>query len=106
MNGEVKLSSSHVFLGSETVTKIFDRVQFALIIYLKEKNTILISSASSKWFKNMHKGAFQSILKSRNMEGDKTLAIRELLIDNDIDTSDRDLDFEVIEKTKIIKIKL
>ena len=45
-------------------------------------------------------------VKSRNLKGDKTLAIREILIDNDLDMTDRDLDYEIIEKTNLIKVSI
>ena len=48
----------------------------------------------------------QFLLKSRNLKGDRTLAIREILIDNDLDTSDRVLHYEVVEKTNLIKIDM
>jgi len=34
------------------------------------------------------------------------LAIREILIDNDLEIYDRELDYEVIEKTNLLKIKV
>jgi hypothetical protein len=48
----------------------------------------------------------QFLLKSRNLKGDRTLAIREILIDNDLDTTDRDLEYEIVEKTNLIKISM
>ena len=48
----------------------------------------------------------QFLLKDRNLKGDKTLAIREILIDNDLEIYDRELDYEVIEKTNLLKIKV
>jgi hypothetical protein len=45
-------------------------------------------------------------VQTRNLKGDKTLAIREILIDNDLDTADRDLEYEIIEKTSLIKVSI
>ena len=54
----------------------------------------------------MNKKPSQFLLKSRNLIGDKTVAIREILIDNDLPIHDRDLDYELIEKTELLKIRL
>jgi hypothetical protein len=54
----------------------------------------------------MYEKPAQFLLKDRNLKGDKTLSIREILIDNDLDISDRDLEYELIEKTSLIKIKV
>ena len=103
---DVRLVASHILLENNIVERVFQQVQFALIVYNKEENTLLVSPVSNAWFKKMHKGAAQFMLKTKNMNGDKSLSIREVLIDNDIDDVDRDLDFKVIEKTKLVKIKM
>ena len=43
---------------------------------------------------------------NHSLKRDKTLAIREILIDNDLETTDRELDFEIVKKTNLIKVKL
>ncbi len=102
---KIALKSSHIYLESELVETIFGNVHYAYAAYLKEKHQLLITPVSSQWFVKMHKPA-QFLLKSRNLKGDKTLALREILIDNEIDTTDRELDFEVIAKTKLIKVTI
>ncbi len=102
---KISLKSSHIYLENELVEAIFENIHYAYIKYLKDQNRLLITPVSSQWFVKMYEPT-QFLLKSRNLKGDKTLAIREILIDNDLDTNDRYLDFEIIEKTKLIKIKL
>lgn len=41
-------------------------------------------------FPTIHKGDLQ-MLKTRNLEGDKTISLQEIIIDHDLDDSDRDL---------------
>ena len=82
---------------------VFGTTPFAYVAYVKEKDIMLITPVTSQWFVKMYKPT-QFLLKSRNLKGDKTLAIREILIDNDLDSSDRDLPFEIIEKTNLIKV--
>ncbi len=102
---KISLKSSHIYLENELVETIFENIPYAYIKYLKDQNRLLITPVSSQWFVKMYEPT-QFLLKSRNLKGDRTLAIREILIDNDLDANDRDLEFEIIEKTKLIKIKL
>jgi hypothetical protein len=101
----VILKSSHVYLNASLVERIFKSIHYAYVTYVAEQNKMLITPVSSQWFVKMHKPT-QFLLKSRNLKGDRTLAIREILIDNDLDTSDRELEYEIVEKTNLIKISM
>ncbi|WP_286812359.1 MULTISPECIES: hypothetical protein [unclassified Maribacter] len=87
------------------VDKVFDNIHYAYVTYVVAQGKMLITPVSSQWFVKMHEPT-QFLLKSRNLKGDRTLAIREILIDNDLDTSDRVLHYEVVEKTNLIKIDM
>lgn len=105
MNEKVVLKSSHIFLDSELVESVFQNIHYAYVTYVKTQKRLLITPVSSQWFVKMYEPT-QFLLKSRNLKGDRTLAIREILIDNDLDITDRVLDFEVIEKTNLIKVNI
>lgn len=105
MSEKVALKSSHIFLDSELVETVFQNIHYAYVTYVKTQERLLITPVSSQWFVKMHEPT-QFLLKSRNLKGDRTLAIREILIDNDLDMTDRALDFEVIEKTNLIKVTI
>ncbi|MEM6515938.1 MAG: hypothetical protein AAF688_07120 [Bacteroidota bacterium] len=105
MNSKVALTSSHIFLDSSLVELIFQNIHYAYVTYLKSQNKLLITPVSSQWFVKLYEPT-QFLLKARNLKGDRTLAIREILIDNDLDMADRPLDFEIIEKTNLIKVLL
>ena len=105
MSEKVLLKSSHVYLDSELVETIFKNIQYAYVTYVKDQKRLLITPVSSQWFVKVYEPT-QFLLKSRNLKGDRTLAIREILIDNDLDMTDRILDFEVIEKTNLIKVNM
>ena len=102
---KVILKSSHVCLSADLVERIFQAIHYAYVTYVAEQQKMLITPVSSQWFVKMHKPT-QFLLKSRNLKGDRTLAIREILIDNDLDTTDRVLEYEVVEKTNLIKITM
>lgn len=105
MSSKIALKSSHIYLEGRLVESIFGEVNFAYVTYVEEQGKILITPVTSQWFVKMYKPT-QFLLKSRNLKGDKTLAIREILIDNDLDVSDRELAFEVIKKTNLIKVSI
>ena len=102
---KVILKSSHVYLSADLVERIFQTIHYAYVTYVAEQQKMLITPVSSQWFVKMHKPT-QFLLKSRNLKGDRTLAIREILIDNDLDTTDRVLEYEIVEKTNLIKITM
>lgn len=105
MSAEISLKTCHIHLSHELVHTIFGDVNFAYATYLEEQGKILITPVTSQWFVKMYKPT-QFLLKSRNLKGDKTLAIREILIDHELDMTDRVLPYEVISKTNLIKIAL
>lgn len=105
MNSKISLKSSHLYLDNTLIPLIFGEIYYAYVTYAKEQNNILITPVSSQWFVKMYKPT-QFLLKSRNLKGDKTIAVREILIDNDVDVTDRDLEYEIIEKTNLIKVKI
>ena len=102
---EMALRSSHVQLSADLARKVFDKVHFAYVTYIKEKGHFLITPVSSQWFVKMYEPT-QFLLKDKNAKGDKSLAVHELFIDNDLDSSDRKLAFEWIEKTNLLKVSI
>lgn len=102
---KIRLKSSHIYIESALAKKVFREENYAYAVYVAKQHRLLITPVSSQWFVKMHKPA-QFLLKSRTLKGDKTLALREILIDNELDETDRDLDFEVVENTSLLKIKL
>ncbi len=105
MKPDIALQSSHIFLNASLANRVFEKIQYAYVTYLREQQRLLITPVSSQWFVKMYEPT-QFLLKSRNLEGDKTLAIREILIDNDLDFQDRQLEYEWIEKTNLLKVVL
>lgn len=101
----VSLKSSHVYLNASLVERVFESIHYAYVTYVTEQKKMLITPVSSQWFTKIHKPT-QFLLKSRNLKGDRTLAVREILIDNDLDTSDRILEYEIVENTNLIKISM
>ena len=101
----VSLKSSHLILEAALVKKIFNTIHYAYVAYVADQKKILVTPVSSQWFIKMHKPT-QFLLKEKNLKGDRSIAIREILIDHDIIFPDGPLSYEVIEKTNLIKINI
>jgi len=101
----VRLRSSHIYIDQEVASAVFGTDPNVNLIYYPERSTIMIAPASDELFKKLHK-AKQHMLKNRNAKGDKSIAIHGLLIDNEVDSSDRDLKFESQHALKILNVKV
>lgn len=101
----VTLKSSHIQLDNSIVNNVFQNIHYAYVTYLESQKRLLVTPVSSQWFVKVYQPT-QFLLKDKNLKGDKAIAIREILIDNDLNTIDRTLDYEIIEKTNLIKISL
>jgi len=102
---DVSLKSAHIYLPKEIADRIFGDITFAYVTYVKEQQNLLLTPVSSVWFTKVYEPK-QLMLKARNLDGDKTVAIHELLIDHELDGTDRPLTYEIIDRTKLIKIAL
>ncbi|MGB3850848.1 MAG: hypothetical protein WA958_12835 [Tunicatimonas sp.] len=101
----VALKTSHLYLSASVATAVFGDELRAFVAYDPERSALLLAPASAQWFKKMHK-ASQHMLKVRNQQGDRTVALHEILIDHEVDDQDRSLEYTVQEKTGILKITL
>ena len=101
----VGIKSSHLYIPASVAALVFGKESRAYLIYRPEQKALLLAPASSQWFHKLHQPS-QHMLKARNAQGDKTIALHETLIDHDLDDTDRPLDYVIQEKTGILKISL
>jgi hypothetical protein len=99
----VKLSNTHIVISSATIAQLFGEVARVSWVYYPQRNTMLVANAQDELFKGLHKTA-DSILKYTNAQGDRSIAIRELLIDNELDDSNRALAFTADVAMQILTI--
>ncbi len=104
-NGQVRLKSSHLLIDHKVATAIFEDDLNVNVVYYADRRTLMIAPKSEELFKTLHK-AKQHMLKDRNAKGDKTIALHELLIDNEINSNDRNLEFELQKELRILNVKL
>jgi hypothetical protein len=103
--GNVRLKSSHLIINHKVASEAFGRDLNIYVVYYPDRRTLMIAPVSDEIFKNLHKAA-QHMLKNRNLKGDKTIALHEILIDNQVNETDRDLEYELQPGLGILNVKL
>lgn len=102
---EVYLKASHIIISPEISSSLFTESDSVFISYKSELNSILVSPLQNAWFKQLHK-VEQKILKSKDLKGTKSIAIREMLIDYEISDDNRELHYQINTDKKFLKIQL
>lgn len=105
VGGKIRLQGTHLIIDHEIANTIFGKDTVAYVVYYPGKNTLMMAAYSDELFKKLHKTA-QQMLKDRNLKGDKSLALGEILIDNQLDESDRDLEYKVEAALGILSVQL
>ncbi|AUD05519.1 hypothetical protein [Spirosoma pollinicola] len=100
----VRLKNSYLLIEASVASVAFGDDFQVSVVYYTERQTLLVAGKSKAFFEKLHKTGWL-LLKDRNLLGDKSVNIRELLIDNDLDDTDRDLAYE-LKTTGILSITL
>lgn len=88
----VLLRSSHVVIGANLVRQFFDAHFNVDVVYYPNQRALYVASEQAEDFNALHKTK-PYMLKATSLSGAKSIGIRDLLIDHEIDTSDRELLF-------------
>ncbi len=102
---EVGLHEGHLIIGARVAREVFGNTLTALLAYYPQRRTLLLARVSDEAFKSMHK-AEQGLLKLRNARGDLALSIQAILVDHQIDETDRVLPFEAPEGSRMLLVHL
>lgn len=100
----VYLKNSYLLIEASVAKVAFGDDFQVSVVYYPDRQTLLVAGKSKAFFEKLHKTSWL-LLKDRNLLGDKSVNIRELLIDNDLDDTDRDLPYE-LKSTGILSITL
>lgn len=101
----VRLKSSHLLITGEVAQPLLGSSPNVNLVYYPDRRTLMLARKDDELFASLHK-AKQYMLKDRSLRGDKSIAIHEILIDNDVDTTDRDLDYTAGDGSGILSIQL
>ena len=102
---DVYLEASHICIKKQVAEKIFGPETVVLSVFYAKDNSFMVAPATEELFKTIHKVS-QQMLKMKNASGDRSISIQELFLDNDIEETNRNLEFEIEEKLHILKVKL
>ncbi|ADB39874.1 hypothetical protein [Spirosoma linguale] len=100
----INLKNSYLLIAASVAKEAFGDDPQVSVVYYPDRQTLLVAGKSKAFFEKMHKTSWL-LLKDRNLLGDKSLNIRELLIDNDLDDTDRDLTYD-LKTTGILSVTL
>jgi len=104
-SSEVYLEAAHICIKKSLADRLFGPETVVLSVFYPKDRVFIVSPASEELFRSIHK-ASQQMLKTKNAIGDKSISIQELLLDNDLDESDRNLEFTQEESLHFLKVKL
>ena len=88
----IKLRTQHLWISGDIAGTVFGDLDKVYTVYYPQLHALLLAPMDDEIFPTIHKGDLQ-MLKTRNLEGDKTISLQEIIIDHDLDESDRDLVF-------------
>lgn len=100
----VHLKNSYLLIDAAIAQEAFGNDPQVSVVYYPDRQTLLVAGKSKAFFEKMHKTAWV-LLKDRNLLGDKSVNIRELLIDHDLDDTDRELSYD-LKTTGILSVTL
>ena len=100
----MKLQNGHIIIPVDVFSQILEGEEQVNLVYYPERNQLLLAGKSKTFFEKMHKTKWQR-LKEKNAQGDQALFVREILLDYDLDDTDRVLTYET-KTTGIIAVEL
>ncbi|HNE28201.1 MAG TPA: hypothetical protein PKL15_03910 [Saprospiraceae bacterium] len=88
----VRLQNRHLLIAAAIAADAFGESIQVQVVYYPQQQTLLLAPLDDTTFASLHQTAVQ-MLKTRNLQGDKSLSLEEILIDYELDDRDRDLPF-------------
>jgi|AntRauTorckE5430_2_1112549.scaffolds.fasta_scaffold02428_3 hypothetical protein len=102
---QVRLNRQHLWLSGDLAKRVFNNERQVYTVYYPQRKALLIAPMSNDAFKTIHQCSLV-MLKDRNMQGDKSLSLQEIIIDNGLDEEDRPLAFSTIEGLQLLQVIL
>ena len=99
----IQLSNSHLIIDASIAGQILGPENHVNLVYYPKYTSVFIASAADELFKALHKTS-TAMIKSKNSLGDKSISIQEIVIDNNIDPTNRILNFKADFAMKVISV--
>lgn len=102
---KIRLKAHHLYIESDLAKAVFGDAPQVYTVYYPSKKSLLLAPMNDEFFPKLHKAQLQ-MLKLRNLQGDKTVYVRAILIDNDLDEEDRDLEYDYTEGGQLLSVTI
>ena len=83
----------------------FDNAQYVFVKWVKESGNLLIAPQTATLFNQVHKDASQLMLKTKNLKGDKTVALYDFFYESNFNENNAYVAYDYLDKIGAIKIK-
>jgi hypothetical protein len=103
VSGNVRLQNSYLILDREVAALIFEETANVYVSYRADVQKLFVVPSHDEVFRKMHNPALL-MLKDKTSQGDKSIALHEILLDNDLNAQDRSLDYEIRETRKMLVV--
>lgn len=101
----IYLKNNHLIIHHTLVKDLFNNESHIQCMYYNREGVLLMAPQSDTFFKSIHKANLR-MLKIKNSIGDASIPIHEIIIDNELDNTDRMLQFEMNNPSKTIRLFL
>ncbi len=101
----VCLRSSHLILSKKIVESVFQNDKTVYLIYYPQKRVLMAAPYFNDLFRKIHK-AKQYMLKEVSNNREAAIPLHGILLDNEIDKTDRYLDHKCESKINILSVYL
>jgi hypothetical protein len=101
----IQLKTQHLLIAADIAAEVFGAAAQAFTVYYPQQRALLLAPMDDEIFPQVHKAQLQ-MLKSRNLSGDKSMSLQEIIIDHDIDEADRELEYVFQPGMRMLKITL
>lgn len=88
----IQLKTQHLWISGDLAEATFGESVQVYVVYYPQQKALLLAPMEDTIFPTIHKAGLQ-MLKTRNLQSDRTLSLQEIIIDNDLDDTDRELLF-------------
>lgn len=99
----VQLRAAHLGIQAGIFQELFVDAPQVYATFLPEKEALLIALPTNTAFKALYHPSLY-LVKRRNAAGDRSIDIRDMLMDHNLDSHDRPLDYEAKQRQQVLHV--